>query len=244
MEKNAREASQLQKIFSRFVECGIWKEPRIPEKHVVIDFETLGLTNNDKIVQVGLCLADENGFSREFWDEDSYSLIFKREKEDFVGKERAIQVHGIDYEKSQAEGEDPVTIMRIICDVLQYAREHDYSIIGHNLYSFDMPMMDIEMGRCGITCDINSKDVVDTGLLVKAMQLHMLPSDGDKVYDFWERVRNYWAKGVYFSLDRYCINRFELDRIYGVDVSKAHDAGYDCMLTHYVAAEMNKLMQV
>ena len=114
-------------------------------------------------------------------------------------------------------------------------------IVGHNLCKFDIPFLHGEASRYGIDINFLEDQVIDTGLLVKGMQLNLYPEAGEPIHSYWRRVISFWAKGVKFNLDKYCVSRFGLEK-HGASTSCAHDAGYDCWLTHLVLCELNNII--
>ena len=71
----------------------------------------------------------------------------------------------------------------------------------------------------------------------------MLISDSDSVFDYYARVMDFRAKGIYFNLAKYCVGRYEFVRKHQADESKAHDAGYDVWLTYLLMQEFDNLLR-
>jgi DNA polymerase III epsilon subunit-like protein len=115
-------------------------------------------------------------------------------------------------------------------------------IVGHNMFNFDIPFLTATAQRFGLNLGFRQDEQLDTGLLVKAMQLRMYPGTDERLYNYYRRVGDLRA-GVKWSLDRYCIQRFGLDKKHDVDALKAHDAGYDCFLTHLLLKELNAILE-
>jgi len=240
----ALEAGHLKEIVRRLATTEHWPNNKLPCDFLVLDTETTGFSSaKDSIVQIGLCSVRDCEISHEFCDEDYAAFTIKLPRNAFVGKERAIEVHGIDYERSQEEGISPSEAYALLHDIVLEARSYGMMVCGHNLYSFDIPFLQVELARMGISFEFQPNEIVDTAMIVKAMQLGMYPSEGEMAYTYWDRVRNFRARGVYFNLDRYCIKRFELEEKYGASKEEAHDAGYDCWLTHLVILELNKILE-
>jgi DNA polymerase III alpha subunit (gram-positive type) len=170
----------------------------------------------------------------------AYTIKLPEEK--FVGKEAAIETHGIDYAMSQKHGIEPAEAYAMLHFMVTDARSKGMLVCGHNLYSFDIPFFQEELARLGITFRFAENEVIDTAMLVKAMQIGILPGEEETAYAYWSRVRDFRARGIYFSLDRHCIGRFELDKKYSVSKALAHDAGYDAWMSHLVVEELNKLV--
>jgi len=237
------EARALQRIIDDLAKTESWSNNRFPCDYLMIDTETTGFSSaKDRVVQLGMMLVKDCEPISHFWDEPYKALTLKWPAEHFVGREGAVNVHGIGPEKSWNEGIWPGEAMEILYHVIQYAREQGMMIAGHNLYKFDIPFLQAEMARAGFTAfQFYQNEIVDTGMIVKAMQLGMLP-DGDRVFEYWRRVSDMRARGIYWKLDGYCTDRFQLDEKYEIDTTSAHDAGYDCWITHCLVLELNKLL--
>lgn len=237
------DSEYLCQIIQRLSKSCEWGAAHLPCDYLVLDIETTGFSSvNDRVVSLGMCAVEGCEISHELHSGDYTNIILKWPEEVFNGKGDAIAVHGIDYAKSQEYGVDPSEAMSMLSLALEWARNKGMYIVGHNLQKFDAPFLTMEMSRAGIDMKIEHDEVLDTAALCKAMQLGMLPSEDESVFEYFERVLSFRAKGVYFNLDRYCIGRFELDKKYGAGKDKAHNSGYDCWLTHLVVSEMNKIV--
>ena len=233
----------LREIVQRLAKTEMWPNNKLPCDYLVLDTETTGFSSTDNhIVQIGLCAVRDCEICHDFGDDDFMSFTIKLPEEAFIWAEGAVKVHGIDYVKSQEQGIPPEEAYGLLHEVLLDARSKGMYICGHNLYSFDIPFFQTELSRMGISFKFAQNEVVDTAMLVKAMQLGMYPSVGEPSYTYWSRVKSFRARGIYFSLDRYCIEHFDL-AAFGADKSHAHDAGYDCWLTHLVVSELNKIVE-
>jgi DNA polymerase III epsilon subunit-like protein len=239
VDSTRREADCLKSIVKILAASESWPELRFPKNYLVADLETLGLdVQNSNVVQIGFCTVQQDAILKELWDTDYFTIMLKWPPEKFVGKEDAIRTHGITAERSAKEGIDPKEALLLARDVFQWARDKKYKIIGHNFFRFDMPFFQTEFRRQGIDFEFKLDEIIDTGMLVKAMQLGMLPGVNEPSCEYWRRVSEMRARGVYFRLDGFCVPHFNLAR-HGADSSKAHDAGYDCFLTHLLLREMN-----
>lgn len=238
----ATEARNLKEIVRRLAKTERWPNGKLPCDYLVLDTETTGTnTSDDSIVQIGFCLVRDCKISHDMWDDDFMSYTLKLPREKFIGKEAAINVHHIGYEKSQRCGIEPAEAYKMLYEVVQAAKAQGLLICGHNLYSFDVPFFQTELARLGIKFKFAPNEVIDTAMLVKAMQVGILPGEDESSYAYWSRVHSYRAKGVYFNLDRHCMGRFELHK-HGASKDHAHDAGYDCWLAHLVVEELNKIV--
>jgi DNA polymerase III epsilon subunit-like protein len=238
------ENENLRDIVKRLAKTENWPEPQLPCDYLVFDLETLGFDPaRDMIVQLGFCLVRDCEVVHDLWDTDSSAMILKWPAECFEGRDGAINVHGITPEKSAAEGVDPDEVFGIVEDVVAYANKEGMQFCGHNLFAFDHGFLKRAMSDRGKKMDISQDSLIDTAMIVKAMQLGMKPDVDERAYSYYARVKQFRARGVYYNLDRHCVKRFGLDAKHGVDPDAAHDAGYDCWMTHLVVEELNKIIR-
>lgn len=231
----------LHKIITSLARAEGWRANRLPCDYLVLDTETTGFSKtNDRILQVGMMLVRDCKPAKDLWDSDHKALYLKWTPDVFIGKESAMEVHGITPEVCAAKGAPPADVMQIIKDTIEYARGNGMMIVGHNMISFDAPFITQEMYRAGIKHEFYHNEIVDTGLFVKAMQLGMLPG-GDRIYDYGKRVMDMRSRAKW-SLDRFCIGTFRLDQLYGISAERAHDAGYDCYITSCLITVINALL--
>ena len=243
MPSEKMEMDSLCKIVGMLAKNEDWKEARMPCDYMVFDLETLGFEpSNDMIVQIGFCVVRDCQVVHDLWPEDYKSVILKWPKECFVGKEGAINVHHIDYERSQKDGIDPREAFELMTDIVKFGNEEGMMFSGHNLFAFDFGFMKTAMANLQFDLHINRSQLIDTAMIVKGMRLGMIPGPDENIYDYYSRVKRFRAKGVFYNLDRYCVERFELRQRYGVEPENAHDAGYDCYLTHLVVECLNKMI--
>jgi len=243
VDKTAYENKTLIDIAKRLAATEKWRWPHLPCDYLVIDLETLALSAHDgHVVQVGMCAVRDCKPVHDLWGEDYTQLVLKWPKEAFVGHEEAIKVHGIDFARSQKEGVDPKEVFGIVADIIGWAKGQGMMIVGHNLFRFDLPYLKIEMAHYNLDLNVKQEEVLDTGVFVKGMQVGSIPGDTERLYEYCRRIMSLPVKGVRYNLANYCVQRFGLGMKYNISSEKAHDAGYDCYLTHLVIQELNKII--
>ena len=116
---------------------------RMPDNYVLVDTETLGFSfQNDRIVQVGVAVVENGRLSNRYWaGEPILTMTVRHDPKEFVGKEKAVEVHGITAERSAKEGLAPREVFSLIHDVWTDARSKGFKIVGHNCYRFDIPFL-------------------------------------------------------------------------------------------------------
>jgi len=243
MTAQTREKEALKEIVRRFSIIAGWPDHHLPCDYLVLDVETTGFSSNtNRVVSVGFCAVQDCEISHAIHSADYANVILKWPEEVFVGCEKATDIHGIDYAVSQAQGIAPAEAMRIVSDAIDWAKSNDMRIAGHNLVKFDAPFLEAEMARAGITQKFDINNAIDTHVLCKAMQLGVLPGNDESIFDYFFRVLNLRAKGVYSNLDHYCMERFKLAAKYQANAVDAHNSGYDCWLVYLVVQELNKML--
>lgn len=209
-------------------------EGRIPDTYLVFDTETNGTdVYTCKILQLGFCVVREGEVV------DSMAFLVKRDPSLPI-PEAAARVHGITHEILQAEGIEPEEIMPFVRETLEKWREEGKMIVGHNIMSFDARLLELELKLMGIPWMFGENELIDTGMLVKASRLGMFFRDEtESLRDFYRRAAEIRARGVYWSLDRYCLKAYGLEK-YGIEKDKLHDAGADCSATHFLLKELGR----
>ena len=116
-----------------------------------------------------------------------------------------------------------------------------WPILGHNIVRLDIPFLEYEAEKIGgVKLEINPEMVIDTGMLVKGDQCGSKIGKSETIVDFYRKIENKRSR-VKWSLDDYCVPRYQLDTTYGVDVTKQHgNAGYDCWVNNCLVRELIK----
>lgn len=200
---------------------------KLPETYLVMDTETSGIDlYKDRAIQYGFCFVHKGKVTNTF------AQIVNRAG--LVIPIGAYKVHGIDNVKMASEGIDPKWFVQEVSKILTDWRSTGNMFVGHNIMAFDAPMFELESTIQGCPFKFEANEVVDTGMLVKAAQLGMYMDGRESLRDFYRRVAEVRAKGVYWSLDRHCYPKYDLERRTGISKDSSHDAGVDCVLSHAV----------
>ena len=205
---------------------------KVPDTYVVFDTETSGLkTNEIGILQMGLVFVVQGQVVERM------SVLVKR-PQGFKIDPRAEEVHHISWAKLDQDGLPPEVIFPLVVEQLESWRKDGAVFVGHNLMNFDAPFLEYETTILGCPFRFRDNEVVDTGMLVKAAQLDMFfRNEQESLRSFYKRVSEVRRSGLYWSLDRYCFDAYNLQK-YGIKRCDAHDAGVDCELTHYLLNEL------
>jgi len=201
---------------------------KLPDTYMVFDTETNGTQiGSSRILQYGFCHVEGRKVLK------SYSFLVNHGP-DLNIPEGAFKVHGIDVKKTMAEGVPFKEIVHRIVELFEDWQKAGAMFVGHNMMAFDAPLFERECGRAERPFKFGENEILDTGMLVKAIQLGMTFRLNDTLRSFGKWVSNVRARGVYWSLDRYCYAQYKLKELSGIDKDAAHDAAVDCLLTHYL----------
>ncbi len=204
----------------------------LPSTYLVWDTETGGADiYEDRIVQFGFCFVMNGEVC------DRMSFYVKRPL-DFKMHPKALAAHGITVEKLQAEGLEPAEAFGIVHQLFTNWRAAGHMFMGHNVMAFDTPMFELEAKLLGLPWHFNENEQIDTGMIVKGTRLPFYINDNDSLRSYYVRVSEVVRRGLFWSLDRYCIDAYNL-HAHGVDPKAAHDASNDCYATHCLFKELN-----
>jgi DNA polymerase III epsilon subunit-like protein len=214
-----------------------------PDHYLVFDVETTGLIcGYDLVTQVGWCMVMdrvpiENGATVLDWTRvpeiDQEWLRSRMEQAKRQMEARGKQYH-MTYDRMREEGQDPRIVLDVLASMLYEALDRCDPIMGHNSWGFDVPMLRAHFERWGQDFVFPEDNVLDTGSMEKASQLDLFPEPGESLGAFFRRVHKRWSAGVLWSLDRYCTPKYKLIEKHHLDPEKAHDAGFDSLVTHHL----------
>jgi DNA polymerase III epsilon subunit-like protein len=229
----------------------------IPASYVVVDLETTGLSfGNDRIWQYGVYPVKdgqplyEQGNSvwlqtdRQFLQAADFEI--SRRGDAYRSVEASGIVKDAAFDRAQSEfvqevndkGVDRQKGMQILLELLSAYAADGYPLVGQNFVRFDAKFLAWESKRLELDFEFPDTLIIDVGLLIKAARLNRKKASHETSKQFYVRVSEQRAKGIYYALERFCIPHWHLDKKYGVDTSQAHDAGYDTWITNLVLHEI------
>lgn len=212
------------------------------QNYLVIDTET---TTADpevaRVLQLGYCnVQDGKATTRG-------SILIRVAPDTFIHP-AAAATHGITLEKCGAEGVDPAVAYTEFCGLVNDVYRAGGWIVGHNAYAFDLPLLGYEAARYStpFIVDRLSHRLIDTGLLAKAAQISyrgpLLPDATEDRTRYYRRVRDIRSR-VKWNIT-YCWDFYDVATVaHDVDPSSAHDAGTDCLLTHFILKRFHQISQ-
>ena len=234
---------------------------KLPSNYLVIDLETSGLSPADNFIwSVGL-LAVLDGQPQTTMGEDFYlshppamlktaTFEINRRKANAQGitadratlnertKDGQYYIAEEAFVKEVTEkGKDPKEVLQHVADMINMFTDNKWPSAGANYVKFDFAFLNYWFNYYSIKCDLPRERLIDTGILIKAAQLRRNQAAHESCKEFYVRVAAERAKGVFFSVD-WCCKYFGLVEKLGLDMTKAHGAGFDCYITNLVLKEM------
>jgi len=210
----------------------------LPNAYLVLDVETSGFSGSINPNGTPACIA-QFGIAavRNREITHNYSYLVKRPPGTM--QPGASAVNRITDEMLAEQGELPEILYPRLIRLLEVFREDRCPYIGQNVVKFDAPFINDDFARHGFDFRFELSELIDTGLIYKANQLCVAPRDDEALDAFFERVaeirsRVKWNLGL-------TMRTLHLDAKFGLDLEGAHDAGYDCYMTHLLLEELRQL---
>jgi DNA polymerase III epsilon subunit-like protein len=213
----------------------------IPRNYLVFDVETLGFGKDIPIAQVGWGVVNDcrllNVESLLLnWSDPQYGLDEEwiRNQIDRITQQMADQgkTYCTTYERMCMEGLDPVEVIQVYVELIESYINEGMPLVAHNGWMFDRKRVD---HHCEQFFDRKvhwpPNAIFDTGMVEKAAQMNRPPHTGETLDEWYSRV--YGGRStIKWSLEGHCMPKYRLAERYGLDPLLAHDAGYDCRITH------------
>ena len=184
--------------------------------YIVFDFETTGFyPGTAHVIQISALKVASGKVVEEF---NRFIKI------DFPVPAEAAAVHGITDAVLEAEG---VSATEAWTDFLEFTGP-DLPLVGHNIANFDVPFLEYQFREYGFPIPARAR-YVDTAAIYKAKLLEEKQLEGESNWDFFRRIGDTRAAGVYFQLTLLCAGL-------GIDISAftAHRADSDVGMTDLI----------
>lgn len=222
-----------------------WGGSPLPRSYLVVDVETTGFdTRTDLITQIGHVLVR----NCEIVDQDNailnwtdcnlvramdVKLLYSDLKASMAEKGLKPQVT---WKRMVEEGHDPKSILRAYRDIFHDASKNGYIFVGHSISTFDEAILSRNFGRfLEVDWSLEEDEVIDTLAIeratLKIWHPHAKPAPGESLKEWCVKVcRRMRADASLVT----CAKRYGVE----ADFDKAHDAEFDCWMTHKIFEAM------
>ena len=137
-----------------------------------------------------------------------------------------------------SSGVEPAEGLALAAETIRACVDSGYYLVGQNFVKFDIPFLVWACKSIVISLEFPKRNLIDTGMLIKAGKLKRRMLDRETPSAFYSRIAGQRARGCYYALERFAIPAYHLDTRHGVDTTKTHDAGYDCWITALLLQEL------
>lgn len=223
----------------------------LPDSYLVFDIETTGVDINlDLPAQLGWAIVENNrvvdsGARLLNWmdgksEEDkawlSNRILFTKRNFEFKNGFATGKIYSVSVDR-MLTGENPVKVLSDFYNLVAECRNNGFGFIAHNGLRHDQPIIDRVMSEVTdgeLRFRFKAKDYFDTLAIEKSVQLFPEISPNESWLDFARRAYHLGGYKVKGSLDKHCSAKYDLPKKYDLNMDKAHEADFDCILTHYL----------
>ena len=207
---------------------------RLPDTYLVVDVETTGLPErsgrHEYVTQLGYAVVENRAIT------DNHATLLKTPP-GWIDPEAA-RVTRITDEMIQRDGVDPKVFFERLIGLLTLFRDSSSMFVGHNIAKFDAPFLETNFKHFGFDFSFKRNELIDTGMMFKASQIFAAPADGEDLTSFFGRVGDIRSR-MKWNL-AFAMERLGLDMKFDIDLSAAHDAGFDCKMTHLLLEDLRQ----
>ena len=137
-------------------------------------------------------------------------------------------------EEVHQKGLHPGDTMREVLNILSDVYKGGGTLAGQNIVKFDLPFLEYQARVLGHPFRVPVNRIIDIGMHIKAAKINIEKGQYETPKEFYLRIGNTRAKGVYFAIERFCIPYWSLNTRFVLDRTRLHEAGYDCFITAMV----------
>lgn len=213
----------------------------LPDNYMVFDTETTGLSRDQDLpIEIGHVIVT----NRQVTHRGSFVLNWaddKRVDPWWLAKrlhecQRSMESRGHAYRFTldllRKEGREPDKVLAFYHELFCRNREAGGFLVGQNAWFFDAVLLEGCFHQfLREDFHFGDNELFDAGSMEKACLLEVLPEAHETLKGYFLRLRDIWAKGVRWNLTD-CLLRHGLDKRYNLDLSQAHNAGWDSYACH------------
>lgn len=232
----------------------------LPVNYLVFDVESTGLDlKNDLVVQLGYAVVINkklvdcshyipdwtSGKDKHFCDWlENRMLTTKNSMESRNQGQGPMYKHST--HRMKAEGVPVAEAFTNFMDIIKICKANRFSLIAHNGLKFDQPILNnnikqvlgehesFEFEKMGV-------GYFDTMAMERGLYSRIAPYPEDDWMSFTGRLVKEGGR-IYSSLDRHCSNKYNLINKHSMSGS-AHEADFDCRLTHHLFEEYREMCE-
>lgn len=209
----------------------------LPDTYLVVDVETSGfqgsINPNSRpacVVQFGVAAVRGRQVTRR----DAYFI----QRSPGTMQPGATKANRIT-DDMLVNGTPPEIFYPRLINLLETFRGDRCPFVGHNVVGFDRKFINMDIAQHGFDFEIKPHEVVDTGLIYKASRMGVEPRADELLSRFFERIAA-TRSSIKWNLVL-TMQELHLDTKFELDLDEAHDAGFDCYMTHLLFEELRQL---
>lgn len=232
----------------------------IPATYIAFDLETTGLKIEKVFITQTGHLSTINGVPGEAvstllgWpncngiDQIDLRTQLVEVEQDYA---RRGETYRFNYELLRNGGAEPLRVIELYHDTFSKHQSGGGYFAAHNGASFDTQVWQMHF-RKYLDSDFhfNLDRLFDTGLIQKSINLsyrrhtkgrtEWFPQPGETMAWYYYRTYNEFGHGFKWNL-RATVEMYGLDKKYNLDLNEAHNADFDCIMTHLLVEKFREL---
>ena len=229
-----------------------------PHNYICVDLETNGVRpDHHSICSIGHTIVRDGRpiETKEVylnWPDfpDIDHVQFQQELHDAeAGMARQGKPFHHTWARLQELGEPPIEVLQRYLEFFEAMESRREILVAHNGWRFDIELLQAHFHNwLDIPFIFDPELVYDTGIAEKASQLteqdDPLPLPGETLQQFSWRIGGLRRRGIFWALDRYCDEQYNLFEKAGVDREQAHSAGADSLVLAALMEEHKRMAGV
>jgi hypothetical protein len=220
----------------------------LPADYLVLDIETDStIIPSGNILQIGYlqCFDNEIRHAGGVYLQTPEDTLLTYEHGSYVAKQQRLgkgYVKADDVRRLGIPRDQALPLLRALVEAT--ARLPGMMFVGHNMARFDVPFIEHFCNKMGFPFRFPRERIIDTGAFYKStvMKPRAQFAEGEQLWEFSLRIANSVTPGVFWALETAC-QELELDKKHQLDLSKAHTANADALMTHFLYQELRHMLK-